>query len=282
MKILIYLHHGDCFKYMYNGLINIGVDVDLAGWHLANNTSIPKYYGNVAPKEENGTWEGYNVVQKDKGYDWYLSIIPEIGIDFPDKSWFDCRLQGLKTNNHMCAINSMNDINANDYGFNFCGNWVPYQGEFNKKIYITQLIVHSWLCPNETQELLDMKKYMNNIIISGSESAPDGLIEDKKILPYTAMLVHNKRSGINCYAVCKALDYGIPIYMEKSTKTLIGFDDLPDELFIFREQYSIREAYGIALQMDNIKIRDTYRSIYTLNRLKKSLSDILNNNINRK
>jgi hypothetical protein len=260
---------------MYTGLTNIGIDVDLAGWHLTDNTSIPKHYGNFVPKKDNETWEGYSVVRQDKGYDLYLSIVPEIGIDFPDKSWFDCRLQCLKTSNNICKINSINDINGEHYGFKFCGNWVPYQGELKEKKYITQLIVHSWLCPDETKELLNMKKYMNNIIISGGELAPEGYIQDKEILPYTAMLVHNKKSGINCYAVCKALDYGIPVYMEKSTKTLIGFDDLPDELFIFREQFSIEEAYNIALGMDNKKIRDTYRSIYSLDRLKKSLTTIL-------
>jgi hypothetical protein len=68
---------------------------------------------------------------------------------------------------------------------------------------------------------------------------------------------------------------GIPVYMSKETKNIIGFNDLPDELFLFKEEHSIIDAYNKSLSIDRKKIQDTYRSIYTLERTIETLKKCL-------
>jgi hypothetical protein len=63
--------------------------------------------------------------------------------------------------------------------------------------------------------------------------------------------------------------------MERSTKELIGFGDLPDELFFFKDEMSIAEAFEKSKDIDNKKIQETYRSIYTLERTVNAVKNIL-------
>jgi hypothetical protein len=58
-------------------------------------------------------------------------------------------------------------------------------------------------------------------------------------------------------------------------QVLIGFNDLPDELFLFKDDISIFDAYKISLTIDRKKIQDTYRSIYTLDRTVSTLKECL-------
>ena len=128
---------------------------------------------------------------------------------------------------------------------------------------------------SETSELSDLKKQGYPVKIYGGDQCEDGFIRDIEILPHTSLLIHNKQFGINCYSVCKALDLGIPVYMSKITKHIIGFSDLPDELFLFKEDMSVIDAYKLSLNMDRKKIQDTYRSIYTLDRSILTLQECL-------
>ena len=118
-----------------------------------------------------------------------------------------------------------------------------------------------------------------DVKIVGSHLTPDGFARDIDLLPYTSLLVHNKKVGINCYAVCKALDTGVPVYMERSTKELIGFGDLPDELFLFKDEMSISEAFEKSKHIDNKKIQETYRSIYSFERTINAVKNILQTNL---
>ena len=72
---------------------------------------------------------------------------------------------------------------------------------------------------------------------------------------------------------------GIPVYMEKYTKKLIGFGDLPDNLFLFKDEMNIEEAYKKSLNINNKDIQDALRSIYSLDRLKTSIEKVLNNDL---
>jgi hypothetical protein len=73
------------------------------------------------------------------------------------------------------------------------------------------------------------------------------------------MLLHWKDYGTNCSAVLKALDSGIPIYTDRYIKHRLGMDDLPDDLFIFKDDYSIEEGYEMSKDCDSKYIQSTYR-----------------------
>ncbi len=96
-----------------------------------------------------------------------------------------------------------------------------------------------------------------------------------KGFPSTALLCHEKQTGVSCYAVLKALDMGIPVYMSRMTKGLIGYDDLPDELFLFMDDMDIKTAYERSLTMDRAAISQRYREIYSLERLVNRVGELL-------
>ena len=80
---------------------------------------------------------------------------------------------------------------------------------------------------------------------------------------------------VDYYAVCKAFDMGIPVYMSRETRQMIGFGDLPEEMFLFSDDQSIHEGYRKSLGMDNNYIQATFRSIYTLERTQNCIKNIL-------
>jgi hypothetical protein len=282
-KILIFNHHPDCVLYLYKAFKELGYQVDIATEKLAFNLGFSYYSGHsgnfdiagtsIKPEEFDPIFKNCKMVNDAGSYDKYVSIRPEIYQMFGSNAWFDCQLQAELGYKFDC-IKSCNHQSAKHFGYEFCPNWIPYQNPLIEKKYITQIITEL-NSVKETNELLHFKNNGLPVKIYGGKSCPDGYIRDNEILPYTSLLVHNKKFGINCYAVCKALDRGIPVYMEKFTKSLIGFDDLPDDLFFFREKYTIDEAYRLSLDIDNNKIQNVFRSIYTLDRLTKRIEEIL-------
>lgn len=284
MKILLFNHHPDCLHYMYKGLKSIGCDVEVASEKLTlqlfgcSSTKNYKFeFTNKILDPEDFSEEFKNVKWGETlGHDYYLAIKPNVLQIFGSNGWFDCQLQGElpAAKNYTSGIKSCNHPNANLFGYNFVPNWVPQKELVKEKKYITQLITLTFLS-SEMKELEDLKNKGYEVQLG----TLNNFIKDYEVLPYTSLLVHNKKTGINCYAVCKALDMGIPIYMEKYTKKLIGFGDLPDELFLFKDDMSIEEAYKKSLDMDNERIQETYRSIYTFERLQNALRKALNNDI---
>ena len=286
MRALIFNHHPDCLLYIWKAMTDLGIDVEVATESLTTRTGfsasstknnkfevVNKLY---APEEFHSVLK--NVKFSDTAnHDLYVSIQPEINRFFGEKALFDARMQAYVRNlGSLPCKKSCNHPDAESFGFKFCSNWVP---QSDKKLdspkLITQLITQHHLVP-ETQELLDIRRTgFKDIRIYGGDNCPDGFIRDVDILPHTSLLIHNKNFGINCYAVCKALDLGIPVYISKSTKKLIGFGDLPDELFYFKDDYSIMEAYQKSLSCGRKYIQDTFRSIYTLERTKETLLEIL-------
>ena len=285
MKVLLFNHHPDCLFYIWKGLTSLGIDVDVASEKLTygvgfSSSSTRKGKFDVAhrlysPTDFHKDFEGVKFSDTFEGYPLYVSIRPDIFRIAGPNAWWDCQMQHeLSAHSGLSCLKSCNHPEADSFGFNFCANYVPEQPALIEKKYITQLITQT----NEVQEtltLLKMKTEGYPVIIAGGDQCPDGFIRDTEILPYTAMLVHNKQLGINCYAVCKAFDMGIPVYMSRYTRQLIGFGDLPDDLFLFPEDQSINEAYKKALDMDNNYIQATFRSIYTLERTKNCIMNIL-------
>jgi hypothetical protein len=292
MRILMFVHHPDVMYYMYTAFSQLDQEVFLATENLTRSIGFAyssvkqnklevvdqlfepqKLYPNIGTIDFMDNLADINTV------DMLWSMLPEIkSIHYIKPTWFDAQMQnylrnpqfrsmpGIKTANHpkAKAINN----------FDFIPNWVPYQPPHIERKYITQLITQSHLV-EETKELIKLKNEGYPVKIHGGPACPDGFIRDIDILPYTTLLIHNKQFGINCYAVCKALDMGIPVYMGRDTKEKIGFGDLPDSLFLFKEEYSILEAYHKSLSIDCKSIQDTYRSIYTIERTKTEVAKLL-------
>lgn len=288
----MFSHHPDVLHYMWRAFTDLGHDVYVATEELTKAIGFPYssvkqnkfevvdqlfYPSQLFPDMIDVKWM-YSIEQLST-VDMLWSMLPSImSLNRYKKTWFDAQMQNYLREPSFRNIQSIKTANHPDAqainNFTFIPNWVDYQPELKEKKYITQLITECNLV-SETKTLLELRNLNHPVKIHGGNKCPDGFIRDIEILPYTALLVHNKQFGINCYAVCKALDMGIPVYMSKYTKTLIGFDDLPDSLFIFSEYYSILEAYKKALSMDNKKIQEEYRSIYTLDRTKQAVQSVL-------
>ena len=287
MRVLMFNHHQDCLLYLWKAFHELGIQVDVASEELVKHLGFPpggirknKFVSanlSFDPEIVYPDFKNINFSNDWNGYDKYVSIIPNDL--FAEKTWWDCQMQAeLKAFGHLDILKTCNHPDAETFGFQFCPNWVPHQTKHKEKKYITQIVSLPALV-EETGELMYLKHNGYDVKIVGSQLAPDGFARDIDLLPYTSLLVHNKNVGINCYAVCKALDTGIPVYMERSTKELIGFGDLPDELFLFKDEMSISEAFEKSKHIDNKKIQETYRSIYSLERTVNAVKNILQTNL---
>ena len=293
MKILCFNHHPDVLHYMWKAFTELGHDVYVASEELSKQIGFP--YSSTKdnkfevvdqlfePKQLFTDMKDVKFMNKEGSIstvDLYWSMLPEITSlsKWKLNTWFDGQMQvylrdkvysampGIKTANHPDAKVLNN--------FDFVPNWVDKQPDLIEKKFITQLITE---CDkvNFTSELIDLKKDGHPVRIYGGKKCPDGFIRDINILPYTSMLVHDKQFGVNCYAVCKALDMGIPVYMSKETRQMIGFGDLPDDCFLFSNENTILEAYAKSKIIDNKNIQAIYRSIYTLDRVKEAVSKLI-------
>ena len=284
MKVLIFNQHPDCSLYMYKAFKEIGAEVEFANEELTLKLGFPHSSTKQNKFEvvnklflpEEFSPEFLNIkFTNSLEHDLYVSILPEVYSIFGNQAYFDAQMQlFIRQYGDLACKKSCNHPDAEKFNFKFCANWVPYQPKLENPKFITQLITQAHIM-EETSELLKLKNSGSPVVIAGGDHLPDGFIRDIDILPYTSLLVHNKQFGINCYAVCKALDMGIPIYMSKYTRELIGFGDLPDSVFIFKDNHSIEDAYKISLEIDRKSIQDTFRSIYTLDRTVSTLTNIL-------
>ena len=155
-----------------------------------------------------------------------------------------------------------------------CPNYVPPQPAFKEPRYIVQMITQPEKSPL-TPELMALRETGLPVRIHGGPDCPDGFKRDTKVFPYTALLCHEKQTGVSCYAVLKALDMGVPVYMSRMTKAMIGFGDLPDDLFLFVDDMDVKSAYERSLTMDRAAISQRYREIYTLERLTHRVGELL-------
>lgn len=293
MKILMFNHHPDVLHYMWRAFTELGHEVLVADEQLTL-----KYFSYSSTKENK--FEVVNKLYSPKDLfpdmssvkfvgescrdlerlDIVWSMLPEVTRFTNVNTWFDGQMQiflrdpkysslpGIKSANHPDAKKLNN--------FYFVGNWVsPLPVVTKKRDKLVQLITQAHLI-DSTYELMFYRSKGIPVVIAGGDKCPDGFIKDTDILPETAMLAHNKDFGINCYAVCKALDMGVPVFMSKKTKEKIGFNDLPNDLFLFREDYAcILDALEVAKTKDPSYISHTYRSIYTLDRTISQIENII-------
>lgn len=186
---------------------------------------------------------------------WNGVVHPELQSIFPEKALKVTSVQNYK-----------------EYKALYLPYFVPQHGAHKEKKYISQLMTQFY---NEhTQTLINLsQKYP--VIIAGHSNAPHGIINDWEVLSHTSLLVHEKKYGTNCNSVCKALDNGVPVYMSRNTKTLLGFDDLPDFMFLYSEEYSIEEAYKKSLDLDFNIIQSAFRQIRNIDNSKIFMYNIL-------
>lgn len=207
-------------------------------------------------------------------FDMYFTIHPMIGQnkDLNNVVWNGVVHPELQSIFPEKALKVTSVQNYKEYKALYLPYFVPQRGHHKEKKYISQLMTQFY---NEHFFTLMNLKQKYPVIIAGHDSAPDGIINDWDILAYTSLLVHEKKYGTNCNSVCKALDNGIPVYMSRDTKTLLGFDDLPDFMFLYSEEYSIEEAYRKSLNIDFNIIQSAYRQIRNIDNSKIFMYNIL-------
>lgn len=302
MNILMFNHHPDVLRYMWRAFTELGHNVTLASEQLTeaigfeySSTKNNKFEvvnqlfepGDLFPDMKDVKFTD-SLGKKEYGIIW--SMLPNIMMleQHGEVTWFDAQMQAYIRNpvfQNIPSIRTCNHPQASLFKFRWVPNWtdVGTLPEIKERKYITQLITEIDKV-DTTDELLEMRSRGLPVKIHGGDRCPDGFIRDVDILPETLMLVHNKKFGINCYAVCKALAMGIPVYMSEETYATIGFTDLPTSCFLMKEDYSIAEALEKVKNeseeyFENIK--NTYRSIYTLDRTVSAVKEIIEENLCR-
>jgi len=289
MKILMFNHHPDCLYYMWKAFTELGHDV----WMADEDTTLgifgrtSTFRGNFQivnqmfrPADVHPDFSQLQFIEPGSdlsNFDLFMGIDPKMLLFLPPKkAWWDCRLQGyldIRPPQHGFCIGTTNLPDA-PQALHSCPNYVPPQPAFKEPRYIVQMITQPDKSPL-TPELTALRDLGMPVRIHGGPDCRDGFKRENKIFPSTALLCHEKQTGVSCYAVLKALDMGIPVYMSRMTKGMIGFGDLPDELFLFIEDMDIKTAYEHSLTMDRAAISQRYREIYSLQRLLKRVGELL-------
>jgi hypothetical protein len=289
MKALIFNHHPDYTWQLQKTLNYLGIDCYLATEELTFNSGAEYCSSSSDFKLRTGPiWYteeelfGEKVFKykdnfEDIDYVFTMNAAIAKKIDFNPKKLFFCAcvswdLSGMNDSNKYVKITSHHA--ASNFGANYIPYYVPQRGDIKEKKYIIQLIEGFQKTPYY-DELLNLKNNGYPVIIAGSENAPDGVVNDWNMLSYSTLLVHHKDYGTNCNAVMKALDSGVPCYMSRENKLTIGMGDLPDDLFIYSNDYTLIDAYNLSFNIDNKKIQSTFREIRNTNKTSEYLKKIL-------
>lgn len=290
MKALIFNHHPDYAWHIWKNLTSLKIECFFAtekatleaGANFSSTVGSENKFQLVSPlfypHELFSDMTDIQFTDKLQGFDYYFTIDPYIAqkLDVKNLIWGAVIQPYLKQINNPNKFTKITSVqNAINYNAKYLQYFVPQNGSLKEKKYITQLISDFRQIPT-TDKLISLKKDYN-VIIAGSGDAPDGIVNDWDILSQTALLCHEKNWGTNCNSVCKALDTGIPVYLSKANKEIIGFSDLPDFMFIYSDFYTVEQAYEIALKKDNKTIQRAYRKLRNLELSRLYMFDILNN-----
>lgn len=290
MKALIFNHHPDYAYHIWALLNSLKIETYFATekctLSCGTNASSTRGKDNLfqfitnffKPNDLYPDMVDLNFSDTTDGFDIYFTINPELAFNSGLKNL----VYGTVIQPHFRSYYDPNKFlkicstqNASDYKAKYLQYFVPERGiQINKK-YISQLVSDFRSVPT-TQEMLNLKNVGLPVIIGGANDAPNGIVNDIEILKDTVLLVHEKNWGTNCNAVCKALDMGVPVYMSKETKKIVGFNDLPDFMFIYRDYYSIEQAYEIAIKKDPTIIQKSYRKLRNVELSRIYMYDIIN------
>jgi hypothetical protein len=290
MKALIFNHHPDYAWHIWKNLMSLKIECFFAtekstlaaGANYSSTIGPENKFQLISPlyKPEELFPDMTNLQFTDElqGFDYYFTCDPYIAQKLNVKGliWsatIQPYLQQIYNPEKFVKITSAQ--NAEKYGAKYLQYFVPQNGILKEKKYITQLISDFRNIPT-TEKLLSLKKTYN-VIVAGSSDAPDGIVNDWETLSQTALLCHEKNWGTNCNSVCKALDTGVPVYISKANKEILGFSDLPDFMFVYSDFYSVEQAYEIALKKDNKTIQTAYRKLRNCELSRIYMYNILNN-----
>lgn len=287
MKALIFNHHPDYYWYTHTLLTSLGIEC-----HMATEELTLKMGAEYASVNKDGKWivSGkwyepkelfpdfkYQTSNFLDGYDYYFTINRDIAKNLPfgnQRVFYSTVVMWDITGCNQ--FDKYTKISSVDYVKQFGGNRVTYfspkRGKIPEKKYISQLISGY---KTIYFDILNSLKEKYPVIIAGDEFAPDGIVNDWNALYQTTLLVHHKEYGSCCNSVMKALDCGIPIYMSKNNRYILGFDDIPEYCFLFSEDYTIENAYKKSLEIDNLKIQTEFRKVKNLEKAQQEISLLL-------
>lgn len=290
MKALIFNHHPDYTYHIWAILKSLNIDVYLATEKctLKCGTKVSSTKGEenlfqfitlfLKPEELYPDMVNLKFSDTTENFDAYFTINPELAFN----SGLKKLVYGTVIQPHFKSyydpskfLKICSTQNASDYKAKYLQYFVSQRGIQKNKKYISQLVSDFRSVPT-TNEMMNLKNRGLSVIIGGFKDAPDGIVNDIEILEDTALLVHEKNWGTNCNAVCKALDMGVPVYMSRETKKVIGFNDLPDFMFIYKDNYTIEQAYEIALKKDPSVIQKAYRKLRNVELSRIYMYDIIN------
>lgn len=274
MKCLLFNHHPDYFYHLWKAFTSNGITVHCATNQLTVAQGAPySSLDNQNRFELAGTYFNHTDLFPDLNdlvfsntlddYDFYFTHMRPLAEKLNKQNLFfgatvEWDLDFTKTG--VTKVTSLKNAYERLHAL-YMQYYVPESELVQEKKYLT-VIAANWGNITFLNEIDILKQKGIPVIISGNHQAPDKFQKDSIILPQTALLAHEKYYGTNCNSVCKALDRGIPVYTTKKSYDKLGFSDLPETLFFFKENISIEDAYKEALtNTDNRLIQNTYRNI---------------------
>ena len=289
-KALLFNHHPDYFWQLQKTLENLGIQVYTATRDFtlrcgADYCSI--HDGCLLQISDHLFEEEFLFGEKMLDYkddlediDYVFTMNRDIAakLDFPPNRLFlmVCVHWDLEQLNDLSKYRKVTSHpDAHMWNAEFLPYFCPQNGEQTDKTFMTQIIGGFWQVP-WFDELIHLKNSGYPVIIGGSKDAPDGFVNDWEVLKHTSMLLHWKDYGTNCNSVMKSLDAGVPVYISRDNKRKLGMGDLPDDLFIFSDEYSILDAFEMSKNVDNENIQSTFRSIRNIELTSEVLSSIIN------
>jgi len=289
MKCLLFNHHPDYFYHLWRAFTANGITVHCATNQLTIAQGAPySSLDNENRFELAGNYFNHADLFPDlrdlvfsntlEGYDFYFTHMRPLAEGFNRQKLFfgatvEWDLDFLKTG--VTKVTSLKNAYERLHAL-YMQYYVPESELVHDKKYIT-VIAANWGNITFLNEISILKEKGIPVIISGNQRAPDKFQKDSDILPQTALLAHEKYYGTNCNSVCKALDRGIPVYTTRKSYEKLGFTDLPETLFFFKEQISIEDAYREALtSTNNALIQETYRDIRPFSKTVECAKALLN------
>lgn len=289
MKCLLFNHHPDYFYHLWRAFTANGITVHCATNQLTIAQGAPySSLDNENRFELAGNYFNHVDLFPDlrdlvfsntlEGYDFYFTHMRPLAEGFSRQKLFfgatvEWDLDFIKTG--VTKVTSLKNAYERLHAL-YMQYYVPESELVHDKKYIT-VIAANWGNITFLNEISILKEKGIPVIISGNQQAPDKFQKDSVILPQTALLAHEKYYGTNCNSVCKALDRGIPVYTTRKSYEKLGFTDLPETLFFFKEQISIEDAYREALiNTNNALIQETYRDIRPFSKTVECAKTLLN------
>ena len=286
MRILLINHHPDCLYYQHEALKHAGYDVVVADEQL-NRLLTPD--GSTSTRE--GMFDLAGTLFPISKWDFnpvFVSTLDSDDIIFTihgdvavnpslsgHKVIMDIRnhqwLSRVRYGSNITLITNHPNFGKEE-GVHYVPNFVGMQPMRTNPKSVTMInSVHPPLYDKIHEELADVA------VEVGNNPYTKVVEDDNTLLDNCCMFAYQKTGGIHYYAVNKALNKGIPVYLDNHTYENGGFQDLPRDLFIFSEQYTPTQALQIAKSMDPEYIQSTYRESLNVTKTSEAFKLLLEN-----